>query len=449
MRKSPWSATVSSRGFSKRDWEKGSTYSSEYIDLARFPDPGYQASFRDFLRLKYLGQRFDLVIAIQNRALEFIGNSRREMFRDTPVVFLTDTPGARRPANSAGIIVEPNLRGTVDLAVKLQPDLQQIFFVSGAGGAEKAYEKRARDQLRSLDSRLAVIYLSGLTTKELEARLSTLPAHSIAYYLLVYQDGAGNNFHPLDYVDRVAAVANQPTYCWVDSAMGHGIVGGSLLDQKAEIDAVGAMALRVLHGEHADDIPISTPDLHVGQVDWRQLQRWHIDETRVPRGTLIRFQEPSVSQRYKFYIVGAAVVLVIQTTLISGLLIQAARRRQAEDHARTSQAELQTSYDRIRHLGGRLLSAQEAERSRIARELHDDISQQIALLAIDLELLRRSRVAGPNEADRLGQEAVDRLESIVRSVDGLSNRLHPASSGWSVWLPPSATCNGNCHNRTS
>ena len=106
--------------------------------------------------------------------------------------------------------------------------------------------------------------------------------------------------------------------------------------------------------------------------------------------------------------------------------MQAARRRQAEEQARASQAELRTSYERIRDLGGRLLSAQEAERSRIARELHDDISQQVALLAIDLELLRGLSEERPNEADRLGREALDRLEGIARSVHDLSHRLHPA-----------------------
>ena len=232
--------------------------------------------------------------------------------------------------------------------------------------------------------------------------------------------------------------------------MGHGIVGGSLLDQKAEIEAVGALALRVLRGEHADDIPTSTPPVHVGQVDWRQLQRWHIDEARVPPGTLVRFRELSVWQRYTAYIVVAIALLLTQTTLIAGLLMQAARRRQAEDHARRSQAELRTSYERIRDLGGRLLSAQDVERSRIARELHDDISQQVALLAIDLELLRGLRVDRRNEADRLGREAVDRLEGIARSVHDLSHRLHPGKLGLDrVLSPPSAAFNGNCHSRTS
>ncbi len=42
-------------------------YYSEFIDLTRFPEPAYKEGFRDFLRLKYQGVRFDLVIAMQDR----------------------------------------------------------------------------------------------------------------------------------------------------------------------------------------------------------------------------------------------------------------------------------------------------------------------------------------------------------------------------------------------
>ncbi len=114
----------------------------------------------------------------------------------------------------------------------------------------------------------------------------------------------------------------------------------------------------------------------------------------VPSGTLIRFREPSAWDRYRGYIVGAVVLVLAQTTLIAGLLVQRRQRRRAEEQVRGREAELQPSYDRIRDLAVRLLNAQESERSRIARELHDDISQQLALLAIDLEILNR-RAAPP------------------------------------------------------
>ena len=366
---------------------EGLDYYSEFLDQGRTFGPDYSAAFRDFLRLKYQDKRFDLVIAMGDAPLAFIRDNQG-FFADTPVVFFSSVRTPRRVANSTGLTAELNLTATLVLARAMQPDLRNVFVVSGADGADRAYEAFARAQFGSFESRLAFTYLSGLPTKELEARLASLPPHSIVYYLVVDRDGANENFHPIEYLERIAAVANAPVYCWVDSAMDHGIVGGSLKDQVAQVRAIGELAVRVLRGEHPDGIPLLSRDLNVRQVDWRQLQRWGISEARVPAGTLIRFQEPSVWQRYRAYILGSAAIVLAQTALIGGLLIQMKRRRQAEAQLRTSQAALRSSYERIRDLGSRLLSAQDTERSRIARELHDDVSQVMGTSPTD-ELPRR------------------------------------------------------------
>jgi signal transduction histidine kinase len=250
-----------------------------------------------------------------------------------------------------------------------------------------------------------------------------LPPQSAVYYYSVDRDGADQNFHPLDYLDRVAAVAGAPVYSWVDSAMDHGIVGGYLKNQTLQVRTIGGIALRVLRGEPADSIPISSPDLNVNEVDWRQLRRWGISESRVPAGTMIRFREPSAWDRYKIYILGVVVAILAQTALIAGLLLQHARRREAERKVLGSQAALRATYERNRALGARLLLAQETERARIARELHDDISQQMALLEMDLKLMGN---AAQGEAGALAGEALDRVRGIARTVHDLSHRLHPA-----------------------
>src|SRR5262249_38251919 len=153
------------------------------------------------------------------------------------------------------------------------------------------FEDMTRAQFQRYAPRLNISYLSGLTTANLDTRLASLPAHSIVYYLLVYQDGAGANFQPMVYLDRVQAVATAPTYSWVDTAMEHGIVGGSLLSVQAQTEAIASLALRVLHGEHADSIQAAPLDLSVRQVDWRQLQRWGISPSRIPPDTLIKFRD--------------------------------------------------------------------------------------------------------------------------------------------------------------
>jgi signal transduction histidine kinase len=401
----------------------GLDYYSEFIDQPRFPDTDYQPAFRDFLRSKYAGHAFDVIIAMDNVSLEFVDKNRAELFSAVPVIFFSNRSSLRRPANSTGVAAEPNLSGTLTLAAKLQPDMRHVFVISGANDAG-GYQRAARAQFRAFEPRFAFTYLSGLTRNELGARLASLPEHSIVYYLVVDRDGINENFHPLEYLDRIAAIASAPVYSWVDSAMDHGIVGGSLKNQLAQTRAIAELALRVLRGERADSIPLSAPDLNVTQVDWRQLRRWGIREARVPPGTLIRFREPSAWDRYKVYILGAAAVLLAQTTLIAGLLVQRKRRRQAEEQVRVSQVHLRDSYDRIRDLGGRLLNAQETERAWIARELHDDIGQQMALLEVDLELLLGGAVQ--DDAEELAGAVLNLAQRIARSVHDLSHRLHPA-----------------------
>ena len=404
---------------------EGLDYYSEYIDRARFPDEAYKTAFRDFLRLKYKDKRFDAVIAVQDISLEFIRENRTELFAESPIVYFANTPTARL-ANSTGLVAALDLNGTLSLIAQLQPDVRQLFVVSGTEIGDKDYERVAREQFRSFESRFSITYLSGLPTRDLEQRLSSLPGQSAVYYLIVNRDGGGEYFHPIEYLDRLAAIANAPIYCWVDSAMNHGIVGGSLKSQQTQADAVARLALRVLRGEAADSIPVTSANLNAIQVDWRQLRRWGISEARLPLGTLVRFRESSAWERYRIYVLGVVALLVAQSLLIAGLLVQRARKRIVETQLRGREAELRNSYDRIRALGRRLLSAQEAERSRIARELHDDFAQQLALLSINLEQLANSDDQDGRESTSLAHAALDRLHSLARSMRDLSHRLHPA-----------------------
>jgi len=398
-------------------------YYAEYIDAARIPTLQHERAFRDFLSAKYRNQRFDLVIAMQDVASDFVRKYRRALFPKTPLVFSSRNGNVSRPVNSTGVVSEINLRRTIDFALTLQPETRHVFVVTGGSNRDKAYENLARAQLRALEPRVALTYLSGLPRAELERRVATLPEASIVYYVLFYQDANGENTNPVEFLTRLTALANRPTYSWVDSTMDHGVVGGRLEDQSLLVQAVADASVRVLKGARADTIPVSTIDVTVPQVDARQLQRWRIDESRVPSGTSVLFRlDPSSSSDDDG--LTALWPVPVAVVLIAAMAVWTHRRRKTTGDAHGSPFGKIRLEDRLRDLGRRLLKAQEEERARIALELHDDVSQQAVALAIDLQRINDS---SPGTAQKIVRDAQKRVKSLLKSVHDLSHRLHPAN----------------------
>jgi two-component system sensor histidine kinase UhpB len=110
-----------------------------------------------------------------------------------------------------------------------------------------------------------------------------------------------------------------------------------------------------------------------------------------------------------------------------GIDIDITERKIAEERIRESRAALEVSHREIQHLAGRLIEAQDAERARIARDLHDDVSQQLAGLSIALSSLKHRM-----EASQVGEELKadlralhQRTATLAQNVRHLSHDLHP------------------------
>jgi PAS domain S-box-containing protein len=89
----------------------------------------------------------------------------------------------------------------------------------------------------------------------------------------------------------------------------------------------------------------------------------------------------------------------------------------AEDVTRRKLAD-----EALSGMSRKLIESQEQERSRIGRELHDDINQQLALLAVELDRLDQSRSA--NGLRNTPKELKLRVIEISKDVQALSHQLH-------------------------
>ena len=101
-----------------------------------------------------------------------------------------------------------------------------------------------------------------------------------------------------------------------------------------------------------------------------------------------------------------------------------AERKQVEEALRRTQAQLESMVEErttaLRQLSSRLLSLQDTERRRIARELHDSLGQYLVGLKLNVEMIRQSP-----ECEPLWSEVEQLMEQCMSEVRTLSYLLHP------------------------
>ena len=200
-----------------------------------------------------------------------------------------------------------------------------------AGGAYANYlVTLTREQLREEEGRIALNYWIDLTMDEWLAQVTKLPSTTAVVYLAVTQDGTGKRLLPTDALTSITSRSASTMYSIVGNYIDYGIVGETY-NPDALASEVAALATRILRGEHADDIPAVDSRSTVPTINRVALRRWGLSELRLPAGTVITHKEPSVWERYRWPLAGALSLLALQALLITGLVVQRARRRDSEE----------------------------------------------------------------------------------------------------------------------
>src|SRR5688500_2708579 len=125
-------------------------------------------------------------------------------------------------------------------------------------------------------------------------------------------------------------------------------------------------------------------------------------------------------------------VVALQFFLLSGsvpllCLAMVVRERETESNRLIeSRDEVRRTIERVRQLAGQLISAQEEERRRIARELHDDIGQYVADVAVSMSSMKRSAAARAAGLDAEFQRLYQQTTTLFENVRELSHELHPS-----------------------
>jgi signal transduction histidine kinase len=166
----------------------------------------------------------------------------------------------------------------------------------------------------------------------------------------VYSDGAGTHYPPVDALQFLVETANRPIVVASEAFLGHGAIGGFLMTPSLIGKEAAQLALRILDGESASNIPVSTGNVVRPVFDWRQMQRWGISASSLPPGSEIRFRDPTAWEQYRGQIIAILAAVLLQALLIAWLVHERNSRWRAETAARDTMSEV-TQLNRLATAG--------------------------------------------------------------------------------------------------
>ena len=310
------------------------------LDMARYAQPDMEEPFVEFLLKRLAKWHPDLVVPVGSPAGRFVAKYRNRLFPHTPIIYTgmdlrTLPPGAFDNATFVGESF--NVDGLVEDILQLAPDTTNIAVVLGASPLERYWTVEFRRAFERFTNRVSFTWFNDLTFDQMLERVAKLPPRSFILIGLLLRDASGVTYNQDDALQRLHAVANAPINGMYQHQLGLGIVGGRLYHAEVQGAESARIAIRILHGEPAVSFPPRIVPAQGPRYDWRELQRWNISANRLPPGSLILFRQPTVWDRYGWWIVGALVVFAAQAAMIASLMLQRVRRRRAEAELSESQ----------------------------------------------------------------------------------------------------------------
>ena len=383
------------------------------LDTGRRISADEEAVFAAYLKARFAEPLPDLVATVGAAAASFTLRHRDAVFPGVPVVVMgIDARLAPlQPLRPGDALVATSLDPDKAFAniVRVLPATKKVVMVLGNSPLEHYWRKIFEQAGKSLSDRMQFEYYDGLSMAEMKARIARLPPDSAVLYGLLVVDGAGIPHERLEALAELRQVAKVPIFSLFGNELGRGVVGGPYLSEAKVGNEAARLALRIMAGDRSTEPVFVSIGMETPVFDGRELSRWGIDESLLPPGSEVRFRPPTVWEAHRTEIAAVAAVIVAQVLLIVALLVQRARRRRAEQEART--------------LGGRLMTAYEDEGRRIARELHDDVTQRLASLSMEVAAL--NHMARPDTRQAAESSIGGALSRLGRDVHALAYRLHP------------------------
>ncbi|MBT9315035.1 sensor histidine kinase [Leptothoe spongobia] len=307
----------------------------EFLDAKRYPNLEHRKAFLNYLHTKYQDTELQVLIVADDPGLNMVLATRNQYFPDLPVVFM----GINHVRNElltipwlTGVFETHSYRETI-LEAKRQTQSDNMIFLIDSTETGTANLKRLRQiQVDAAETLPDITVVKDLTPTTIGQTLEKYPSSWPVFVRGQLRSGDGNEAL-LPFEETMQLLRSQlknPLYTVSSSDLGHGVVGGKVLEGSYHAKQAVELVEKILEGTPVDQVPPIINAKTQWIFDAYELKRFNINHNDLPPTSILINQKQSFYEQHRQLIWYVLPIFILGAITILVLVDAIRRQKQAE-----------------------------------------------------------------------------------------------------------------------
>jgi len=309
----------------------------EHLDSKRIPyDRASDQLFQSLkMKVKYVA-RYSCIITADDNALKFVLQYRKKLFGNIPVVFfgVNDIDFALKQNQNpdvTGIIESVSMEETLGLMKNLNPGVKNFVAISDDTPSGHGDLKHYLSFQRKFSTIIFnFIDTSKFTQKELSKKLKALEKNDSVLLLSAYHFKNEKRLLFSESLNFILNNLQRPVYHLWYHGLGQGITGGKIISHEIMARKSANTVMNILKGAHPSQVPVSDKSPNVYVFDYNLLKKFNINESLLPKDSIVINKERSVFDQYRqeiFFIIIIVVILSVAIIILSAVIVDLRKKK--------------------------------------------------------------------------------------------------------------------------
>ncbi|WP_041963021.1 sensor histidine kinase [Sulfurospirillum cavolei] len=310
-----------------------------YMDSKRINSEEYYAKLRELYKLQLQKNRYDLIIAVDNFAYDFVIKYYHELFTNEPILFTgleqfepEEVSSRQLEDRVYGILERRAIPETIAMIRSMIPHLKKLYIINDTSANGDDSEPFIQEAIRNNRAPIEIEYIRRSTLAELEERFSQPNPEEAIFFVRFYNDKEGN----LYYNNQIASMLDKsalPVFVTDTLFIGKGALGGKLVLIKKLGEHTGEKAIKILD-KKLPALDVDTFQTYAYQFDAQKLEAFSLS----PKPAIDTYEPinatPTFFDTYRKFIDAVFLISPFLIFLILGLAHNIYRRIRSEQELR-------------------------------------------------------------------------------------------------------------------